>query len=44
MLKKFLHFVYGEILNLSVGYLVGLTASNLVSRFFVKKNWRTFGA
>lgn len=37
MLKKFLHFVGGEILNLSVGYLAGLTASNLVSRFFVRK-------
>lgn len=37
MLKKFLHFVSGEILNLSMGYLAGLTASNLVSRFFVRK-------
>ena len=37
MFKKFLHFVAGEILNLSVGYLAGLTASNLVSRFFVKR-------
>lgn len=37
MLKKFLHFVAGEILNLSVGYLAGLSASYLVSRFFVKK-------
>lgn len=37
MFKKFLHFVAGEILNLGIGYLAGLTASNLVSRFFVKK-------
>ena len=37
MFKKFFHFVAGEILNLSVGYLAGLTASNLVSKFFVKK-------
>ncbi len=37
MFKKFFHFVAGEILNLSVGYLAGLTASNLVSRFFVRK-------
>ena len=37
MFKKFLHFAAGEILNLSVGYLAGLTASNLVSKFFVKK-------
>jgi large-conductance mechanosensitive channel len=37
MLKKFARFVAGEILNLSVGYLAGLTASNLVSRFFVQK-------
>ncbi|MBC7774996.1 MAG: hypothetical protein H7246_06105 [Phycisphaerae bacterium] len=37
MLKKFFHFVSGEILNLSVGYLAGLSASNLVSHFFVRK-------
>ena len=37
MFKKFLQFVAGEILSLSVSYLAGLTASNLVSRFFVKK-------
>ncbi|MFN0216239.1 MAG: hypothetical protein ACKVT2_18420 [Saprospiraceae bacterium] len=37
MFKKFLHFVSGEILNLSVGYLAGLTASKLVSNFFEKK-------
>jgi hypothetical protein len=36
-LSKFAGFVAGEITNLSVGYLAGLTASNLVSRFFVKK-------
>ena len=37
MLKKFLHFVSGEILNLSVGYLAGLSASKLVSNFFERK-------
>ncbi len=36
-MSKFLNFITGEILNLSVGYLAGLTASNLVSKFFVKK-------
>jgi len=37
MAKKVTHFLAGEIINLSVGYLAGLTASNLVSRYFVKK-------
>ncbi len=37
MFKKFFHFVAGEILNLSVGYLAGLSASNLVSYFFERK-------
>ena len=37
MAKKVTQFVAGEVINLSVGYLAGLTASNLVSRFFVKK-------
>ncbi len=37
MAKKVSQFVAGEAINLSVGYLAGLTASNLVSRFFVKK-------
>ena len=36
-MKKFLLFVRGEILNLAIGYLAGLWASSLVSRFFVKK-------
>ena len=36
-MSKLTHFIAGEITNLSVGYLAGLTASNLVSRFFVKK-------
>lgn len=36
-MKKFLLFVRGEIINLSVGYLAGLGASSLVSRYFVKK-------
>ena len=37
MFKKFFHFVAGEILNLSVSYLAGLSASMLVSEFFVRK-------
>lgn len=36
-MSKALHFIAREALNLSVGYLAGLSASNLVSRFFVKK-------
>lgn len=36
-MKKFYNFVASEVLNLSVGYLAGLMASNLVSRFFVKR-------
>ncbi len=36
-LYKFSTFLGQEALNLSVGYLAGLLASNLVSRFFVKK-------
>lgn len=36
-MSKITHFIAGEVLNLSVGYLAGLTASNLVSRYFVKK-------
>lgn len=36
-MSKFLHFIAGEALNLSVGYLAGLSASTLVSKFFVKK-------
>ena len=36
-MSKFLHFVAGEVTNLAVGYLAGLTASMLVSKFFVKK-------
>ena len=34
---KFTKFLANEVLNLSVGYMTGLTASNLVSKFFVKK-------
>ncbi len=34
---KFTKFLANEVLNLSVGYMAGLTASNLVSKFFVKK-------
>jgi len=36
-MKKLLHFLSQEALNLSVGYLAGLIASTLVSKFFVKK-------
>jgi hypothetical protein len=36
-MSKFTKFLANEVLNLSVGYLAGLTASNLVSKFFVKK-------
>lgn len=32
-----MNFLASEVLNLSVGYLAGLLASNLVSKFFVKK-------
>jgi len=36
-MKKAFHFLAGEVTNLAIGYLAGLTASNLVSRFFVKR-------
>lgn len=36
-MSKFTQFLIGEVTNLAVGYLAGLTASNLVSRYFVKK-------
>ena len=36
-MSKFVKFIAHEALNLSVGYLAGLTASTLVSKFFVKK-------
>jgi len=36
-MQKFINFVVGEVTNLAVGYLAGLTASTLVSNFFVKK-------
>ena len=36
-MSKIKQFITGEVLNLAVGYLAGLTASNLVSRYFVKK-------
>lgn len=36
-MKKLSHFLTEEALNLSVGYLAGLMASNLVSKFFVKR-------
>ena len=36
-MNKLTNFLTQEALNLSVGYLAGLMASNLVSRFFVKR-------
>lgn len=36
-MKKLLNFLSQEALNLSVGYLAGLLASNLVSEFFVRR-------
>ena len=36
-MSKLAKFIAGEALNLSVGYLAGLSASMLVSEFFVKK-------
>ncbi len=36
-MSKITQFISGEVINLSVGYLAGLIASNLVSRYFVKK-------
>ncbi len=36
-MSKITQFIVGEVTNLAVGYLAGLTASNLVSRYFVKK-------
>lgn len=36
-MSKFTRFLAGEALNIAVGYLAGLTASNLVSKFFVKR-------
>lgn len=36
-MSKYITFVAGEITNLAVGYLAGLSASMLVSEFFVRK-------
>lgn len=36
-MNTFKNFLASEVLNLAIGYLAGLTASSLVSRFFVKK-------
>ncbi|MEO6038086.1 MAG: hypothetical protein ABIQ93_06705 [Saprospiraceae bacterium] len=36
-MQKFINFVAGEVTNLAVGYLAGLSASMLVSEFFVRK-------
>ena len=37
-MSKFKDFLVGEAINLAVGYLAGLSATSLVSTFFVKKN------
>ena len=37
MKKQLTNFITEEALNLSVGYLAGLMASTLVSKFFVKR-------
>ncbi len=39
-MSNFLKFAAGEILNLSVGYLAGMSASMLVSNFFVAKSMK----
>jgi len=36
-MNKLTNFLGQEVLNLAVGYLAGLMASNLVSKFFVKR-------
>lgn len=36
-MSKIAKFIAGEALNLSIGYLAGLSASMVVSKFFVKK-------
>lgn len=36
-MSKFTSFLADEALNLAAGYLAGLAASSLVSKFFVKK-------
>ena len=36
-MEKFLSFIAGEALSLSVGFLAGWLASNLVSKYFVKR-------
>jgi hypothetical protein len=38
-MKKITTFLGSEALNLSIGYLAGLLASMMVSRFFVKKGF-----
>lgn len=37
LMSKYIQFVAGEVTNLAVGYLAGLSASMLVSEFFVRK-------
>lgn len=36
-MSKFTQFLVGETTNLAIGYLAGLSASTLVSQFFVRK-------
>lgn len=41
-MKKIIPFLTQEALNLAVGYLAGLLASSLVSRFFVQRGLANF--
>jgi hypothetical protein len=36
-MSKFKDFIGNEVLNLAIGYLAGLLASNLVTTFFVRR-------
>jgi hypothetical protein len=36
-MSKYLNFILNEITNLAIGYLAGMSASMLVSQFFVRK-------
>jgi len=38
-MKKATSFLTSEVLNLSIGYLAGLLASMMVSRFFVRRGF-----
>jgi hypothetical protein len=36
-MSKYLNFILNEVTNLAIGYLAGMSASMLVSQFFVRK-------